>query len=79
MENKLILHRGYKFTYPENSRISFEMALKENKSFETDIRVSKDGICFMIHDDSLDNLFNGSGKINQVELANEILKAKSFR
>jgi|TARA_Y100000034_G_scaffold48612_1_gene60094 glycerophosphoryl diester phosphodiesterase len=66
MEKKLILHRGYKFTYPENSKLSFEMALKENKSFETDIRVSKDGVCFMIHDDSLDHLFNGSGKIKEM-------------
>jgi len=66
MEKKLILHRGYKFTYPENSKLSFEMALKENKSFETDIRVSKDRVCFMIHDDSLENLFNGSGKIKEM-------------
>ena len=66
MEEKLILHRGYKFTYPENSKLSFEMALKENKSFETDIRVSKDGVCFMIHDDSIDHLFNGSGKIKDM-------------
>jgi len=66
MEEKLILHRGYKFKYPENSKISFEKALKENKSFETDIRVSKDGVCFMIHDDAIDNLFNGSGKIKNM-------------
>ena len=66
MEEKLILNRGYKFTYPENSKLSFEMALKECKSFETDIRVSKDGVCFMIHNDSLDELFNGSGKIKEM-------------
>ena len=66
MEEKIILHRGYKFTYPENSKLSFEMALKEGKSFETDIRVSRDGVCFMIHDDSIDHLFNGSGKIKDM-------------
>ncbi len=60
---KILLHRGYKGKYPENSKLSFEMALKEKRNFETDIRVSKDGICFMIHDDSIDNLFNGVGKI----------------
>ena len=73
MEEKLILHRGYKGRYPENSKISFEMALKENKDFETDIRVSKDGVCFMIHDDSLNHLFNGSEKIKEMssdELSN---------
>lgn len=67
MEEKLILHRGYKFTYPENSRLSFENALKDNKSFETDIRTSKDGVCFMIHDDSIDRLFNGSGKVREMD------------
>jgi glycerophosphoryl diester phosphodiesterase len=64
MKEKIILHRGYKGKYLENSKISFEMALKENKNFETDIRISKDGVCYMIHDNILDNLFNGSGKIN---------------
>ena len=66
MEKKLILHRGYKFTYPENSKISFRMALKEEKNFETDIRVSEDHVCFMIHDDAIDRLFNGSGKIKEM-------------
>lgn len=60
---KLILHRGYKGKYLENSLISFENALKENLPFETDVRVSRDGAVFMIHDESLDRLFNGIGKI----------------
>ena len=66
MEDKIILHRGYKGKYPENSKVSFESALQEGKSFETDIRVSKDGVCFMIHDDDLGRLFNGSGKIKDM-------------
>ncbi len=60
---KLILHRGYKGKYPENSYISFSKALEEGLSFETDIRTSKDKKCFLIHDDSLDRLFNVGGKI----------------
>jgi len=60
---KLILHRGYKFTYLENSKTSFENALREGFDFETDIRVSKDGKCYMIHDEDLGRLFNGFGKI----------------
>lgn len=70
---KIILHRGYKGKYPENSKLSFEMALKEGRSFETDIRVSKDGVCFMIHDDAIDNLFNGKGKIKDMT-SGELLK-----
>lgn len=63
MKDKLILHRGYKGKYPENSLISFENSLKENSDFETDIRLSRDNVAFMIHDDSLYRLFNGTGKI----------------
>ncbi len=66
MENKIILHRGYKGKYPENSKISFYYALKENLPFETDIRVSSDGVVYLIHDDNLDRLFNGSGKIGEL-------------
>jgi len=77
MEGKLILHRGYKGKFPENSKISFEKALKENKNFETDIRVSKDGVCYMIHDDILDNLFNGLGKISN--FSSEELKGFHYK
>ena len=65
MENKIILHRGYKGKYLENSLSSFENAIRGNMPFEIDIRISKDGKCFMIHDDNLDRLFNGTGKINE--------------
>lgn len=65
MENKLILHRGFKGKYLENSKISFENALKQGFDFETDVRLSKDNIPFMIHDDSLDRLFNDVGKVSE--------------
>lgn len=63
MENKLILHRGYKGKYPENSKSSFINALKDNLPFEIDIRISKDNIPFIIHDDSLERLFGAAGRI----------------
>ena len=63
METEIILHRGYKGKYLENSKAAFENALKENMSFETDIRVSKDKKCFMIHDESLDRLLNNNGRV----------------
>ncbi len=73
-ERKLILHRGYKGKYPENSFISFEMALKEGKNFETDIRVSKDKVCFMAHDDTIGRILDGAGRVSEL-LSKEI---KSF-
>jgi glycerophosphoryl diester phosphodiesterase len=50
MKNKLILHRGYKGRYLENSQIAFENAIKEGYSFETDIR-NWNGEYYMCHDE----------------------------
>jgi len=64
-KNKLLLHRGYKGRYLENSKTSFKHALKQGFDFETDIRISKDGECFLIHDESLDRLFDCFGRIDE--------------
>ena len=68
MENKLILHRGYKGKYPENSLIGFKNAIKEGFPTEIDIRITKDNIPVIIHDDILDRLFDSSGKISDYNL-----------
>ena len=68
MESKLILHRGYKGKSPENSLISFENAIKEGFPTEIDIRITKDNVPVIIHDDNLDRLFNASGKISNYTL-----------
>lgn len=62
---EIILHRGYKGKYPENSLAAFEHALKENLSFEIDIRLSKDNAPFIIHDETLGRLFDGNGRIRE--------------
>jgi glycerophosphoryl diester phosphodiesterase len=54
MKNKLILHRGYKGKYPENSKVAFENAIKEGYSFETDIR-NWNGEYYMCHDEINEN------------------------
>lgn len=77
METEIILHRGHKGKYLENSKIAFENAIREGISFETDIRVSKDRRCFLIHDEYLDRLFNGSGKIS--DLNSQELKKFSYK
>jgi len=76
-KTEIILHRGYKGKYLENSKASFENALKEGMSFETDIRVSKDKKCFMIHDESLDRLLNAYGKV--VEYNAEDLRKMRYK
>ena len=65
METEIILHRGYKGKYLENSLSSFENAIREGMPFETDIIVSKDGKCFMIHDENLDRVLNAHGKVRE--------------
>ena len=77
MQKKIILHRGYKGKYPENSEISFYHAINENLPFETDIRVSKDGTLFLIHDDNLERLFSCNGKIK--DLDSEMLKKLTYK
>ncbi len=76
METEIILHRGYKGKYLENSLSSFENALKEGKSFETDIRVSSDEKAFMIHDEKLDRLLDAHGKVS--EYSTEQLKKLQY-
>lgn len=73
MKEKIILHRGYKGKYPENSITAFERALEGGFSFETDIRVSRDNVPFLIHDEGLDRLFNGAGKIKELN-SEELIK-----
>jgi hypothetical protein len=53
MKDKLILHRGYKGKYPENSNVAFENALQKGYSFETDIRVYNNKV-YMKHDKVLE-------------------------
>ncbi|MDD5192078.1 MAG: glycerophosphodiester phosphodiesterase [Candidatus Nanoarchaeia archaeon] len=54
MKQKLILHRGYKRLYPENSKQAFENALREGYSFETDVRFYNNQY-YMCHDEILND------------------------
>lgn len=65
METEIILHRGYKGKYLENSLSSFENAVRESMSFETDIRISKNGKPFMTHDEDLNRLLNSYGRVRE--------------
>ena len=50
-------HRGAPHEKTENSWSGFELAVNKGvKRIETDIQVSKDGICFIIHDENLKRL-----------------------
>ena len=58
----LIGHRGVKDIAPENTIFSFEKAVEYNlKWIEVDVKISKDKIPFLLHDDLLDRTTTGKG------------------
>ena len=59
---KLIGHRGLKDLCPENTLESIARAIELGINFvEIDVKISKDKIPILLHDDTLDRTTNGSG------------------
>ncbi len=62
---KIIGHRGIKNLFPENTiesiKGSFEIGLN---CIEVDVKISKDEVPFLLHDDTLDRTTNGKGLAN---------------
>ena len=59
---KLIGHRGVKDLCPENTLESITKAFEIGLNFvEIDVKISKDKIPILLHDDTLDRTTNGSG------------------
>ena len=59
---KLIGHRGVKNLSPENTKDSIKLAKKMGLNWvEIDVKISKDLIPILLHDDSLDRTTNGKG------------------
>ena len=60
---KLIGHRGVKDLAPENTIASINKAIDFNLEWvEIDVKISKDRIPFLLHDDKLDRTTSGKGK-----------------
>jgi glycerophosphoryl diester phosphodiesterase len=69
-EIKLMAHRGIPWDWPENSRLSFRKALETGADIlEFDVRLSKDKVPVIMHDDSLDRTTNRKGLIGEKTLA----------
>ena len=59
---KLIGHRGIRDLAPENTLQSIKQAIKLNlKWVEVDVKISKDNIPFLLHDDNLERTTSGNG------------------
>jgi glycerophosphoryl diester phosphodiesterase len=59
----LVAHRGGMITYPENSLVAFENAIKYTQYIEMDIRFSKDNVPVIFHDKELLRTTNCDGLV----------------
>lgn len=72
---KIVAHRGYSGKYPELSLLAFEKALAlPIHGIECDVRLSRDGVCLINHDATLDRTSDRSGRIQDLPWA-EIARA----
>lgn len=64
---KLIAHRGYAVEAPQNSIPAFVEAGKLGFwAIETDVHMTKDGVLVCNHNDSVDEMYDGNGKIAEM-------------
>ena len=57
-------HRGWSSKYPENTMEAFRAAIDlQVDQVETDIRVTKDGVLVLMHDERVDRTTNGTGRV----------------
>lgn len=64
---KLIGHRGARALAPENTMRSLKIAITCGADMvEVDVRLSKDGIPVVIHDETVDRTTSGSGSVSEM-------------
>lgn len=60
----VMAHRGGAHEFEENTMDAFRACYEKGiRGFETDIRMTKDGVLVILHDDSLDRTYNASGAV----------------
>jgi len=63
---EVVVHRGANALAPENTLPSADSALAHGaKWIEVDVRTSKDGVMYNLHDDELNRTTDGEGKIGE--------------
>lgn len=64
---KLIAHRGFHLASPQNSLSAFRAAGERGFwAIETDVRRSRDGVLVCCHNDTVDSLYDGTGRIEEL-------------
>jgi len=61
---RLFAHRGSSLLAPENTTAAFDLALGfQSDVLETDVRLSKDGVVMVTHDETLQRTTDASGRV----------------
>jgi len=66
---KIIAHRGVTNSAPQNTMAAFLDAARQGYGVECDVRLTKDSVPVILHDDSLKRTTEDSRRLNQVSLA----------
>ncbi len=60
-------HRGASGQFPENSLPAFEAAIRQGSDFlELDVRLSRDGVAVVIHDEIIDRTTGECGQVGEL-------------
>ncbi|MBQ8392671.1 MAG: glycerophosphodiester phosphodiesterase family protein [Clostridia bacterium] len=60
-------HRGDSYNYYENTMTAFKKAVEEGADMiETDVRLTKDNILVIMHDERVDRTTNSRGKVSEI-------------
>lgn len=63
----IVCHRGASLEAPENTFSSLERAIEIGaEAVEFDVRPSKDGVLYVMHDATVDRTTNGSGRLSEM-------------
>ena len=60
---QIVAHRGYASAFPENTRAAFTQAAQTADWIELDVRPCETGELVVFHDERLDDLTNGTGRV----------------
>ena len=67
---KWIAHRGAGKLAPENTLASFRLGAQHGyRAFECDVKLSADGVAFLLHDDTLERTSSGQGDAGALDWA----------
>lgn len=65
---EIVAHRGYGGAFPENTRSAFERAAETADWIELDVQPCRSGELVVFHDDTLDRLTGGTGRVAATSL-----------